>query len=317
MKPRGGTVQVVESDAGGVRLDRWLADAARLGSRRRAADALLRGRVWVNEIEQTVEDGARRLNGGERVRVWEDRPHSASRVGPHRSRLLDIVFEDADLLVLDKPPGLLTVPLTDQPRAESLADRVQAYWRSHGREPLVVHRLDRDTSGLVVFARTQPAYAALKQQFAHRTPTRIYVALVHGMPSAPSGRWRTWLTWDARTRTQRVATPHAPGASEAVGEYRTLEAFPRSGTSLLEVRLITGKRHQIRVQAWLADHPLIGERIYTGVPAPPMPEFISARRQALHATRLEFSHPRTGEPLRFERDPPADFAALLAQLRNM
>ena len=222
-----GTTYVVEDGAAGERFDRWLAARTPLGSRSRAADALLHGRIWMNDVEQTVSDGARRLAGGEVVRVWIDRPGSASRQGPHRSGSLDILFEDADLIVLDKPPGLLTVPLPEQRDAPSLAEQLQQRWRSHARQrPLAVHRLDRDTSGLVVFARSRRAQHGLRQQFASRTPERIYLALVLGIPEPAEGTWQTWLTWDERACVQRPAAARAPGAREAIGRYRLVERFP-------------------------------------------------------------------------------------------
>jgi 23S rRNA pseudouridine1911/1915/1917 synthase len=312
---RGGEVLIVDMTAAGTRLDKWLADTGRLGSRSRAAEALLHGRVWVNDVEQQLADGARRLAGGETVRVWADRPGSAARLGARRSGPLDIVFEDADILVLAKPAGLLTVPLPEQPDAPSLADHVCDYWRSHaGRLPRAVHRLDRDTSGLVVFARSARAQTQLKDQFASRSPARVYLAVVYGTPDPHQDTWRTWLTWDPRARVQRPVPPHTPRAYEAVARYSAVEEL--HDASLIEVRLHTGKRHQIRAQAWLAGHPLVGERIYTGPPAPSPPRPIPFTRQALHATHLGFAHPRTGQPLAFDLPPPADIAALVARLRR-
>jgi len=275
--------------------------------------SLERGRVWVDGVEQGPGDGARRLQGGEEVRLWLDRPGSATRQGPRRSGSLDIVFEDRDLLVVAKPAGLLTVPHPEQPEAASLVDVIADYWRSHGRRtPLAVHRLDRDTSGLVVFARTDEAQEALKDQFASRRPERVYLAVVHGTPSPDRAAWRTWLTWDPRARVQRPVEPHHPRGYEAISRYEVQRRF--TGASLLQVGLETGKRHQIRVQAWLAGHPLIGERIYTGPPAPAPVRPIEFARQALHGTRLAFVHPRTGIRLAFDLAMPADMHALIGML---
>jgi 23S rRNA pseudouridine1911/1915/1917 synthase len=310
-----GEVHVVPAGASGTRLDKWLADAARLGSRARALEALTRGQVFLDEREVGVGDAGRRLAGGERVRLWLDRPGSARRRGPRRVRDLDILFEDGDVLVLAKPAGVLTVPLPAQPDAVTLAHLVAAYWRSHGkREALAVHRLDRDTSGLVVFARTPHAQAALRAQFASRTPEREYLAVVHGQPTPEAGTWRTWLRWDPAALVQRVVRPRARGAREAVADYRVVETF--GSTSLLAVRLGSGRQHQIRVQAWQAGHPLVGERIYTGPPAPAPAVAIEFPRQALHGLRLAFDHPRTGERLAFEWPPPDDFRGLVARLRR-
>ena len=309
-----GQIEVVGQDAAGERLDKWLAAPSRLGSRRQASEALLRGRVWVDGVEQTVDAGARRLRAGQEVRLWVDRPGSAGRLGPHRAGALDILFEDADLIVVAKPAGLLTVPLAEQPTSPSLADAVEAHWRSHGhREPLAVHRLDRDTSGPVVFARSPQARHALREQFASRTPERIYRAVVYGVPQPAEGTWRTWLSWDPHARVQRPVPAHRARSFEAIGHFAVVERFTE--TALVEVRLVTGRRHQVRVQAWLAGHPLVGERIYTGPPAPVPPCPVEFGRQALHGRRLGFVHPRTSERLAFDVPPPPDFRALLRQLR--
>lgn len=309
-----GRVYVVPAAASGMRLDKWLADAARLGSRAAALDALARGRVFLDDTELGTADAGRRLAGGERVRLWVDRPGSARRRGARRVHGLDILFEDGDVLVLAKPAGILTVPLPAQPDAVSLSDLVAAYWRSHGkREALAVHRLDRDTSGIVVFARTSRAQAALRAQFASRTPEREYIALVHGHPVPAAGTWRGWLRWDPHTLVQRVARPRARGAREAVAHYRVIETF--ASAALLAVRLESGRQHQIRVQAWQAGHPLLGERIYIGPPAPRPAATIDVPRQALHGLRLAFDHPRTGERLQFEWPPPADLRGLIERLR--
>ncbi|MCL4845349.1 MAG: RluA family pseudouridine synthase [Acidobacteria bacterium] len=303
---------IVEAAAAGARLDRWLADATRLGSRARAADALARGRVFLEGIELTLADAGRRLAGGEQVEWWADRPGSASRRPARRFGALAVVFEDGHLIVVDKPAGLLTVPLPADPEAESVADRVAEHWRSHGRRrPAVVHRIDRDTSGLVVFARTPEAQSALKAQFLDRRAERTYLAVVRGHPAPAVGIWRDWLKWDDRVLRQRAATVRTRGAVEAICHYRIAEVF--EGASLVEVRLETGKQHQIRAQAWHHGHPLVGERSYIDEgEAAATPAF---GRQALHAWRLGLEHPVDGRPLRFEAPVPADFRKLLTRLR--
>jgi 23S rRNA pseudouridine1911/1915/1917 synthase len=314
--PRGGEEHLAGPEARGERLDKWLAAAERLGSRSRAAAALLRRRVWVDDVEQRLEDGARRLLGGERIRVWLDRPGSATTRGPGPAGGLDLEYEDRDLVVLVKPAGLLTVPQPGEPSLPSMQTRLEARWRSHGGRPaLAVHRLDRDTSGLVLFARSRLAQQALRAQFARRTPERVYLAVAYGAPDPDAGTWSTWFRWDAVSRVQRPVLPRTRGAFEAIGRYRTLERL--GAVSLLEVTLVTGKRHQIRAQAWLAGHPLVGERIYTGPPVPSPARPIAFHRQALHATRLAFRHPRSGARLRFDAPPPPDLARLLDELRGL
>jgi 23S rRNA pseudouridine1911/1915/1917 synthase len=307
-------VHVVEPEAAGWRLDRWLAEPARLGSRRRAREALARGQILIDATNLSAEDGARRLQGGEQVRLWIDKPGSASQPIRRPTGPLAIVYEDEDLIVVDKPAGLLSVPLDEQPDAPSVASLVDAYWRSRGkRRALAVHRLDRDTTGLVMFARSPLARERLKAQFASRRPERIYAAVVHGAPAAAEGPWTTRIAWDARARLQRVLRAGDRHGVDALSRYRLIERFERA--ALLEVRLETGKQHQIRVQAWAHGCPLVGERIYTGPPAVDTPP-IAFPRQALHAMRLACDHPRGGRRLAFESPLPEDMVALLVRLRR-
>src|SRR5256885_16794653 len=139
---------VSDGDAG-VRLDKFLAAGDRLGSRRRASVALDRGKVFVNGIEAQADAGATKLSTGDAIRVWMDRPGSARSRTPSRSGDLHIVFEDDEMIVLDKPAGLLAVPLERQEHADSVVDQLITHLRPHGqRKPLVVHPIDRDPSGL-------------------------------------------------------------------------------------------------------------------------------------------------------------------------
>jgi 23S rRNA pseudouridine1911/1915/1917 synthase len=302
--------QITPPDAG-TRLDKWLAAPERLGSRGRATTAIARGQVFVDDVEQRPSDGGRTLKTGDRVRLWLDRPGTATRRGGRRQHGLDIVFEDDRLLVVNKPAGLLTVPLDEPTDEPSLAEAVTAHWRSHGkRGALVVHRIDRDTSGLVVFAKDDESWRKLKQQFLRRTPERIYLAIVEGRPAPPTGTWSDWLRWDGRALRQRVTRPGAEGAIEAVTHYATSETF--AFATLLELRLETGRQHQIRVQAWRHGHPLLGERDYRDADRGAPTEFA---RQALHARQLAFEHPHTGRGVRFEAAVPDDFRHLLRRLR--
>ena len=304
----------VGADAAGTRLDKFLAAADRLGSRARAATALERGKVFVNDIEVSLRDAARALAAGETVRLWQDRPGSSRPVSSRgRTGDLDIVFEDAALLVLNKPAGLLSVPLERKLGASSVYDQLEDYFRSHGkRKPLVVHRIDRDTSGLVVFAKDARAQAALKDQFRRREPERIYLAVVYGHPDPAEGRWQDHLVWDTKALIQKETSPRDPKGMEAISDYRVAESF--KDTSLVEVRLQTGKRNQIRIQARLRGHTLVGERRYTYGPDDLRP--IAFPRQALHAWRLAFKHPADRRELRFEAPLPADLASLLDRLRS-
>jgi 23S rRNA pseudouridine1911/1915/1917 synthase len=304
----------VGPDAAGVRLDKFLAAAERLGSRGRAAEAIERGKVLINGAEATARDGSRRLIDGDVVRLWFDRPGSARRrFEPATDGDLTIVYEDDAVVVVNKPAGLLAVPLEQRHAAPSVYDRIRDRLRSHGkRRPFVVHRIDRDTSGLVIFAKTARTQADLKAQFLRRDPERVYLAVVYGQPNPPAGTWRDYLVWDRDACIQKQTHARDPRAKEAISHYRTLETF--RGASLIEVTLETGKRNQIRLQARLRGHTLVGERRYVFGPDELRP--VRFARQALHAHRLAFRHPADGRELQFEAPLPADFQELLGRLRR-
>jgi 23S rRNA pseudouridine1911/1915/1917 synthase len=274
----------------------------------------VKGKVFVNGREVGRADGAWRLAAGDEVRLWVDRPGSAKRrAGPFRTKELDVLFEDAWILALNKPAGLLSVPLERKIQEPSAYEQIETYLRPHGRRrPLVVHRIDRDTSGVVLFAKDPRAQQALKRQFLRRTPERVYRAVVYGHPTPATGTWSDRLVWDRRALIQKATAEHDPLGLEAVCDYRVVETF--ESTSLIEVRLRTGKRNQIRIQARLRGHTLVGERRYTYGPDELRP--IEFPRQALHAYRLSVEHPVERRSLRFEAPIPDDMAALLAELRK-
>jgi 23S rRNA pseudouridine1911/1915/1917 synthase len=245
-----------------------------------------------------------------------DRPGSAKR----RSSLgvghdLPVVYEDEAIIVLNKPAGLLAVPLPLQRRhdARSVFEDLKIYLRTRGRRrPFVVHRIDRDTSGLVLFAKSEAAQLVLKEQFKRHQPERVYYAIVYGVPSPPSGTWQDHLVWDTKALIQKETSPRDPLGKEAICRYRVVEAM--AGASLIEVHLVTGKRNQIRIQARLRGHTLVGEVRYTYGPDELRP--IAFPRQALHAHRLTFRHPADDREMAFEAPLPEDMTALLARLRR-
>lgn len=301
-------------DAGG-RLDKYLAGPDRLGSRRRVSVAIERGQVFLNDREADLSLAGRPLATGDVVGLWRDRPGSAARRTTRTKHAGDvrIIFEDDALLVVDKPPGLLTIPLERKTGAPSVLDHLADHLRPRGkRRPFVVHRIDRDTSGLVVFAKDGPSQQRLKDQFRRREPERVYWAVVYGRPDPVAGLWRDRLVWDERALIQKETHPRDPGGMDAVCRYRTMETFAE--TSLLEVRLETGKRNQIRIQARLRGHTLVGEKRYVFGPAILRP--VPFERQALHARRLAFRHPADERSLTFEAPLPADLEDLLARLRR-
>ncbi len=305
------TQWTVDLLASRTRLDKFLAAPDRLGSRSRALAALERGKVFLNGGEATAADAATPLAAGDVVRLWVDRPGTARRTAPLTPVNLDLVYEDATLVVVNKPAGLLSVPLERKPHAPSAYDLLEASLRSHGRRrPFVVHRIDQDTSGLVLFAKDTRTQAALKGQFRRHEPLREYWTVVYGRPDPPAGTWRDRLVWDTKALIQKRAHPHEPDGAEAISHYRTLETF--RDASLVEVRLHTGKRNQIRLQARLHGHTLVGERRYV---VGSETASITFPRHALHAYRLAFEHPADGRRRLFEAPLPSDFADLLARLR--
>lgn len=184
----------------------------------------------------------------------------------------------------------------------------------HARGLYVVHRIDRDTSGLVLFARTPAARDALRLQFEQRTPLRVYLAVVLGCPWPSQGTWRDLLAWDPSSLRQRKAHGRDARGKAAEARYQVAETFAEA--TLVEVTLVTGKRNQIRVQAAMRGHPLLGERQYRFDAAPESTALPRINRQALHAWKLEFIHPGSGRRVGFEAPLPGDFAALLAALRR-
>jgi 23S rRNA pseudouridine1911/1915/1917 synthase len=305
----------VTAEAEGTRLDKFLADPGRLGSRGRATAALERGKVFLNDAEAAPADGGRRLVAGDAVRIWVDRPGSARKriIRPARRGELDVLYEDDALIVVNKPAGLLAVPLPQREAATSVQDELVDRLRSRGkRRPFVVHRIDRDTSGIVLFATRADAQARLKDQFRRREPERVYLVVVYGHPTPESGTWQNHLVWDQRALIQKETHPRDPRAKDARSDYRVLETF--RDASLLEVSLVTGRRNQIRLQARVHGHTLVGEQRY--IYGPDVLRPIAFSRQALHAHRLGFDHPMTGQPLRFEAPLPDDMVELVNRLRE-
>jgi 23S rRNA pseudouridine1911/1915/1917 synthase len=311
-------VEVAAPDAG-MRLDKWLALRTDAGSRGRAAKWLASGKVFVNDQPVDASAAARKIVAGDRIRIWIDRPGSsrpADRLVREARPLLRIVHEDSSIVVVDKPVGWLVEPLPRSARAEpTLLDLLDDRYRHLPRaRSYVVHRIDRDTSGLVLFARTLAARDALKAQFEARSPSRLYLAVVLGRISPASGTWRDSLAWDPSSLRQRRAHARDARGKDAEAHYRVQERF--AAATLIEVTLVTGKRNQIRVQAAMRGHPLLGERQYR-FDAPPEPAGLPRiDRQALHAWKLGFQHPTTARQVMYTSPLPPDLSRLIASLRR-
>jgi 23S rRNA pseudouridine1911/1915/1917 synthase len=301
-------------EPGAQRLDKFLAAPERLGSRSKAAAALERGKVFLNGREASLAQAAQPLQIGDTVRIWMDRPGTSKgqpRLTPDAA--LDVIHEDDQLVVINKPPGLLSVPLERKAAQASVYALLEDRFRSFGkRRPFVVHRIDQDTSGIVLFAKDPESQRRLKVQFARHEPERVYLAVVHGHPDPPAGTWRDRIVWDDKAMIQKETHPRDPRGNDASAHYYTVERF--AAAALIEVRLVTGRRNQIRLQARLRGHTLVGEERYTF--AADEHREIPFGRQALHAWRLTIVHPTTGHEMTFEAPLPADLEELLTRLRR-
>ena len=246
-------------------------------------------------VNGAPERDAKRLIGD------DDRVEIAGRAERPLDPRLRIVFEDADLIVVDKAAGLLTVP-SPEVQYETAETFLNAYVGAPADEPRVqhVHRIDRDTSGVLVFAKNSWIRERLQELFAGHDIERVYVAIVYGKLKAPAGTFRSFLAEDRNLRVRSVANP-AEG-KEAVTHYRTTASGRRY--SILEVTLETGRRNQIRVHLAEAGHPIVGDTMYGRGPDPEL------GRLALHAKTLGFVHPRSGKKVTFTADVPRAFREL-------
>ena len=291
----------VGSERAGERLDTFLADP--LGSRARAQRLIDAGRVRVDGVAVPKRH---RLSPGELVEVdeAEAKPAAVDEAAPAP---FAVAYEDEHLLVVDKPAGVVVHPARGHRQgtlSQALAGRIAGgdeAWRTG-----IVHRLDRDTSGLLVVARSDSVHRALKAQLAARRITREYLALVEGRPPARSGTIDAPVGRDRRVRTRMSTDTDVPRAART---HFTIErALP--ATTLLRVRLETGRTHQIRVHLEAIGHPVCGDPEY-GTPGA-----LGLERQFLHAARLAFQHPVTGEPVEVTSPLPADLAAALARAED-
>jgi 23S rRNA pseudouridine1911/1915/1917 synthase len=271
----------------------------------------------------TITDPSQRVKPGQAFTVSlppavDDRPLP-------QARALVISYEDEHLLVLDKPPGLVVHPAPgnlDNTLVNALLAHCGDSLVGIGgvKRPGIVHRLDKDTSGLMVVAKTDLAHAALAAAFAERSITRAYRAVVWGLPQPARGEFSGAIGRSPRNRKKMAVVTH--GGKAALTRYRVERAFG-TGAALLECRLATGRTHQIRVHLSEAGHSLIGDPVYgsatsqrrlASLPPPARPVAAAFPRQALHAGLLGFNHPETGAYLEFASPLPKDMADLLISL---
>jgi len=318
--PVGSFTAVAGPAARGQRLDRFLADAIGTLSRSRVKALIEQGLAQsggrvLSEPAQPVRPGAT---------YQLDLPPPAPATPQPQAIAFAILYEDADLIVLDKPAGLVVHPAPgneDGTLVNALLAHCGEQLTGIGgeRRPGIVHRLDKDTSGIMVVAKTQHANTALTTAFASRDLDRAYLALVWGLPNPLEGTIEGAIGRDPRDR-KRMAVVTRNGKA-ALTHYRTLRAW-RAAVALLECRLGTGRTHQIRVHLANQGNPVVGDPLYLRrvpaaartLPEPVRHRLLDFPRQALHAARLGFAHPRTGQILSFASEPPADMATLIDAL---
>lgn len=327
-----------EADAG-TRLDKWLADRI---------DGLTRSRLKALIEEGALSrDGAPHTDPSWKLRAGETYVLTPPPVAPAEPRgediPLSVLYEDGDIIVVDKPAGLVVHPAAGN-WTGTLVNALIAHCGDSlsgvggVARPGIVHRLDKDTSGVLIAAKHDAAHLALTQAFSVHDIERVYDAVVAGAPRPTVGVVDAALARASSDRKKMaVVNAERPGARRAVTHYRMREAYGRAYAklagdavaSLIECRLETGRTHQIRTHMAHIGHPLIGDQVYGRGPGLPglrpgaanVDAAIEAvrnfRRQALHARVLGFAHPITGQTLRFETPPPDDLASLINILKSL
>ena len=296
-----------------------LADMVPSLSRSMLKRLILEGFLTEGDDGRTVIDPSYHVKQGERFNLRVPPPSDPVPAGEEIP--LSVVFEDDHLIVIDKPAGLVVHPAPGNPDGTLVNALISHCGDSLAgiggvRRPGIVHRLDKDTSGLMVAAKTSPVHEALVTQFTERTIERSYAAFVWGEIRPAVGQISGNIGRSNRDRKKMAVV--RTGGRPALTRYRTLESFG-GGAALLECRLATGRTHQIRVHLSYQGHPVIGDPVYGGgatrarqsvLPPEALAVVAGLQRQALHARRLGFQHPGTGEDLLFESDLPDDLRVL-------
>jgi 23S rRNA pseudouridine1911/1915/1917 synthase len=308
----------VNAEAAGSRLDQFLAVHLPNTSRARVQQLIGQGKVLVDGAQQKPSF---RLNGGERIAVEGNVELPPLRAIPEEIPL-DVVYEDDDLAVVNKPAGMMVhagAGATDDERnrgtlVNALLHRFGQLSATGGElRPGIVHRLDKETSGLIVVAKNDEAHRQLAAQFSARKVKKTYIALVHGWMKQDKGTVNSSISRDAVRRIRM--TTRRPGGREAITHYQVTRRIesPFGKFSLLEVRIDTGRTHQIRVHLSSLGHPIAGDALYgapreiRGKSAPG----IGLDRNFLHAAAIAFTHPRSAEPLSFSRPIPLELQSFL------
>jgi 23S rRNA pseudouridine1911/1915/1917 synthase len=327
-------------EAKGQRLDQFLVAQLEGVSRSRIQLLIDQGGVLVNGL---VEKASLKLRGGERIDITGE-PHPAPLKAAPEDIPLDVIFEDADLAVINKPAGMMVHAgsgQNDDARSRgtlvnALLYRFKALSATGGDlRPGIVHRLDKDTSGLIVVAKNDRAHAALAEMFSSRQIKKTYLALVQGELERAKGTINASVGRDPMRRTRMTAKPLGD-ARTAVTHYEVVRRLAnRFGKfTLIRVRIETGRTHQIRVHMASIGHPVVGDTLYGGAGQltdqvasqaatskaarrKTEPERLKLGRNFLHAARLEFPHPKTGKLLQLEAPLPAELESFLARLEGV
>ncbi|HZP23062.1 MAG TPA: RluA family pseudouridine synthase [Terriglobales bacterium] len=327
----------VPTESAGQRLDQFLTARLPELSRARVQQLLREGKALVNGAPAKA---SLKLHGGEQITVTGGPPPPLRAIAEDIP--LEIVYEDADLAVVNKPAGMMVhagAGATDDERnrgtlVNALLHRFGMLSEAGGElRPGIVHRLDKETSGLIIVAKNDVAHRKLAQQFSRREIKKRYLALVHGWPAKDRGTINLPISRDQVRRTRM--TTRGSGGRSAVTHYEVRERIesPYGKFALLEVRIETGRTHQIRVHMTSLGHPVVGDALY-GAPhelkprpaarrpvaastsgARPVPPILKLERNFLHAAALEFQHPHSSVPLTFEASLPEELTVFLALLR--
>lgn len=316
-KARGEDIHAfaVQPEHHGIRLDRLLSDFVPSLSRTRIKALILEGRLTL--AGRTVTEPSHRVNSGDAL-VLTVPPPVDDRPRP-QARALDIVFEDEHLIVIDKPAGLVVHPAPGNPD-NTLVNALLAHCGDSlsgiggVRRPGIVHRLDKDTSGLLVVAKDDAAHAGLSALFAEHNIVRRYEAFVRGVPRPSHGTIEGNIGRSHRNRKKMMVLKQ--GGRHAVTHFETADSFAGLAAHV-RCRLETGRTHQIRVHLASIGHPVLGDSAYGRTPGKQLAAVIGTmERQALHAAELGFVHPLTGETLHFTSSLPDDIEALRQSLQG-
>ena len=316
MNPGASSINaIITEDCDGMRLDRALAVLMPDMSRERLKSLILEGKV--TREQRPVAAPSHKVSEGEHYAITVPPPAEAEAVP--QDIPLNIAYEDEHLIVVDKPAGLVVHPAAGNPDGtlvNALLHHCRGQLSGIGgvARPGIVHRIDKDTSGLLVVAKTDKAHEGLASQFSAHSIDRRYFAIVSGRPSPARGTVNAWMGRSSHDR-KKMAVQHEGRGKHAITHYDVKELL--YDAALVECRLETGRTHQVRVHMAHIGHALVGDPVYGRPRKPhrPILEKLGFKRQALHAARLGFIHPVNSRTMTFESEIPADMQELLRHLR--